>query len=189
MNSLMLRKSDKSCLILVLPSGLHLRQQLLSDFMALKNSLQLFLQLNLMSRCVTDGSLPYNNVTRRVKSKDFSVFFVEKVRVQYRFSKTGALNFLNLGFFNFTKLSTSYVINVFLMIYQLGTCCVYVVFVASNIKGIVDLYFDEVDVRLIMLVILLPLIFINWVSCCMICLTQFIRRIFRYAKSPCWARV
>lgn len=56
-------------------------------------------------------------------------------------------------------------INVFLMIYQLGTCCVYVVFISSNIKGVVDLYTAEpVDVRLIMVMILLPLIFLNWVS-------------------------
>lgn len=59
----------------------------------------------------------------------------------------------------------SYIINVFLLIYQLGTCCVYVVFISSNIKGIVDLYTEEkVDVRLIMVIILLPLIFLNWVN-------------------------
>lgn len=58
----------------------------------------------------------------------------------------------------------SYIINVFLLIYQLGTCCVYVVFISSNIKGIVDLYTEEkVDVRLIMVILLLPLIFLNWV--------------------------
>lgn len=40
----------------------------------------------------------------------------------------------------------------------------YVVFVASNIKSILDLYLEEkTDVRLIMLIILLPLILINWV--------------------------
>lgn len=54
--------------------------------------------------------------------------------------------------------------NIFLLIYQLGTCCVYVVFVSTNIKSILDLYLEEVtDVRLVMLVILLPLILINWV--------------------------
>lgn len=56
------------------------------------------------------------------------------------------------------------VVNIFLLIYQLGTCCVYVVFVSTNIKSILDLYLEEVtDVRLVMLVILLPLILINWV--------------------------
>lgn len=55
--------------------------------------------------------------------------------------------------------------NAFLLIYQLGACCIYVVFVASNIKDIVD-YFcdDDIDVRLFMVFILLPLILINWVS-------------------------
>ncbi|XP_011195874.1 proton-coupled amino acid transporter-like protein CG1139 [Zeugodacus cucurbitae] len=57
-----------------------------------------------------------------------------------------------------------HVVNTFLLIYQLGCCCVYVVFVASNIKSIADFYLDEpVDVRLCMVIILLPLIFINWV--------------------------
>lgn len=57
-----------------------------------------------------------------------------------------------------------HVVNTFLLIYQLGTCCVYVVFVATNIKSISDYYTEEAtDVRLIMLIILLPLILINWV--------------------------
>lgn len=57
-----------------------------------------------------------------------------------------------------------HVVNTFLLIYQLGTCCVYVVFVSSNIKSIADYYLDDpVDVRLCMLIILLPLILINWV--------------------------
>ncbi|KAI8040902.1 hypothetical protein M5D96_006845 [Drosophila gunungcola] len=56
------------------------------------------------------------------------------------------------------------VVNTFLLIYQLGTCCVYVVFVASNIKAIVDAVADtNIDVRLCMIIILLPLILINWV--------------------------
>ncbi|XP_055632906.1 uncharacterized protein LOC129773330 [Toxorhynchites rutilus septentrionalis] len=57
-----------------------------------------------------------------------------------------------------------HIINTFLLIYQLGTCCVYVVFVASNIKAIADFYTEsDTDVRLFMLIILLPLILINWV--------------------------
>lgn len=57
-----------------------------------------------------------------------------------------------------------HIINTFLLIYQLGTCCVYVVFVSSNIKAIADYYMEtETDVRLYMLIILLPLILINWV--------------------------
>ncbi|XP_037034964.1 proton-coupled amino acid transporter-like protein CG1139 [Bradysia coprophila] len=57
-----------------------------------------------------------------------------------------------------------HVVNTFLLIYQLGTCCVYVVFVSTNIKSISDYYTEEeTDVRLFMLIILLPLILINWV--------------------------
>ncbi|KAI8126092.1 hypothetical protein FF38_03692 [Lucilia cuprina] len=57
-----------------------------------------------------------------------------------------------------------HVVNTFLLIYQLGTCCVYVVFVSSNIKSVVDYYVDKpVDVRLCMVIILLPLILINWI--------------------------
>lgn len=54
--------------------------------------------------------------------------------------------------------------NAFLLIYQLGACCIYVVFVASNIKDIVDNFVDQdIDIRVFMLIILLPLILINWV--------------------------
>lgn len=54
--------------------------------------------------------------------------------------------------------------NVFLLIYQLGSCSVYLVFVASNIKAVADYYTaQETDVRFIMVLILLPLILINWV--------------------------
>lgn len=57
-----------------------------------------------------------------------------------------------------------HLVNTFLLIYQLGTCCVYVVFVASNIKSVADDYLESpLDVRLCMLIILLPLILINWV--------------------------
>ncbi|XP_037931520.1 proton-coupled amino acid transporter-like protein CG1139 [Teleopsis dalmanni] len=57
-----------------------------------------------------------------------------------------------------------HIVNTFLLIYQLGTCCVYVVFVASNIKSIADYYLETpIDVRLCMLIILIPLILINWV--------------------------
>lgn len=56
----------------------------------------------------------------------------------------------------------SHIVNTFLLIYQLGTCCVYVVFVATNITSILNLYLDEeTDVRLVMLCLLLPLLLIN----------------------------
>lgn len=74
--------------------------------------------------------------------------------------------FLGAGYNTFLLFfSHSHVVNVFLLIYQLGTCCVYVVFVSSNIKAIADYYTEtDTDVRLYMLIILLPLILINWVG-------------------------
>lgn len=57
-----------------------------------------------------------------------------------------------------------HVVNAFLILYQLGTCCVYVVFVSRNIKEVVDEYHEtKLDVRLYMVMLLLPLILINWV--------------------------
>ncbi|XP_054008695.1 proton-coupled amino acid transporter-like protein CG1139 [Hylaeus anthracinus] len=56
-----------------------------------------------------------------------------------------------------------HVINVFLMIYQLGSCCVYTVFIATNLKMALDSYLPEIDLRLYMLAILLPLILVNWI--------------------------
>ncbi|GLV45553.1 uncharacterized protein CBL_02573 [Carabus blaptoides fortunei] len=56
-----------------------------------------------------------------------------------------------------------HIVNGFLLFYQLGTMCVYTVFIAQNIKDVVDEYLGEEDIRLYMLVLLLPLILINWV--------------------------
>ncbi|XP_049818590.1 proton-coupled amino acid transporter-like protein CG1139 isoform X2 [Aethina tumida] len=54
-------------------------------------------------------------------------------------------------------------VNVFLLIYQLGTCCVYTVFIAANIKEVCDVHITELDERIYMLIFLLPLILINFV--------------------------
>ncbi|XP_039287154.1 proton-coupled amino acid transporter-like protein CG1139 isoform X1 [Nilaparvata lugens] len=53
--------------------------------------------------------------------------------------------------------------NAFLLAYQLGSCCIYVVFVASNIKSVMDDYIEPMDVRVYMVILLVPLILINWV--------------------------
>ncbi|XP_055297031.1 proton-coupled amino acid transporter-like protein CG1139 isoform X2 [Sitodiplosis mosellana] len=55
--------------------------------------------------------------------------------------------------------------NAFLLMCQIGACCIYVVFMAKNIKSIVDYATgsDETDVRLYMVLILLPIIFLNWI--------------------------
>lgn len=51
----------------------------------------------------------------------------------------------------------------FMIAYQLGICCVYIVFVASNIKQVADQYWEPLDVKTHMLILLLPLILINYI--------------------------
>nr|CAD7445234.1 unnamed protein product [Timema bartmani] len=55
------------------------------------------------------------------------------------------------------------VVNAFLIIYQLGICCVYIVFVATNIKQVGDKYYREMNVKIYMLILLGPLILINYI--------------------------
>ncbi|CAK9823226.1 Proton-coupled amino acid transporter-like protein CG1139 [Anthophora retusa] len=56
-----------------------------------------------------------------------------------------------------------HIINLFLMVYQLGSCCVYTVFVATNLQLALNSTLPDIDVRLYMLAILLPLILVNWI--------------------------
>nr|XP_034839393.1 proton-coupled amino acid transporter-like protein CG1139 isoform X2 [Maniola hyperantus] len=58
----------------------------------------------------------------------------------------------------------AHVVNAFLLIYQIGTCCVYVVFVSENIHYVLTKHFElEVSVIEVMTYILIPLVMINWV--------------------------
>lgn len=55
-----------------------------------------------------------------------------------------------------------FIITSFLNLTMIGCCCIYVVFVGTNIKQLVDTYFDmTVDVRVVMLVLMVPLILLN----------------------------
>ncbi|KAG4078285.1 hypothetical protein HA402_012995 [Bradysia odoriphaga] len=55
-------------------------------------------------------------------------------------------------------------VNVIFLICEIGACCIYVVFISSNVKELTDYFFTlDTDVRWIMLILLLPLIFINWI--------------------------
>jgi proton-coupled amino acid transporter len=45
----------------------------------------------------------------------------------------------------------------------MGACCVYTVFIAENVKHVADEYIDKLDVKIWMLVFLLPLILINYI--------------------------
>ncbi|XP_017752370.1 PREDICTED: proton-coupled amino acid transporter-like protein CG1139 [Eufriesea mexicana] len=55
-------------------------------------------------------------------------------------------------------------INLFLMVYQMGTCCVYTIFVAENLQKALETYVSKIDIKLYMLAILLPLILVNWIK-------------------------
>ncbi|XP_045784934.1 proton-coupled amino acid transporter-like protein CG1139 isoform X1 [Maniola jurtina] len=58
----------------------------------------------------------------------------------------------------------AHVVNAFLLIYQIGACCVYVVFVSENIQYVLTKHFElEVTVIQVMTYILIPLVMINWV--------------------------
>ncbi|XP_075229301.1 proton-coupled amino acid transporter-like protein acs isoform X2 [Lycorma delicatula] len=50
------------------------------------------------------------------------------------------------------------IVDGFLISYQLGICCVYIMFVATNVKQVADMYVTPIDVRIHMLILLIPLI-------------------------------
>lgn len=56
------------------------------------------------------------------------------------------------------------VINVFLVITQLGFCCVYFVFVAANIQEVVTHYFFRISVKWVLFMLLIPMILLNCVK-------------------------
>lgn len=57
-----------------------------------------------------------------------------------------------------------HVVNAFLLTFQLGTCCVYIVFISSNVKAVMDQYVEEIGIEIYMLIFLLPLILLNWIK-------------------------
>ncbi|XP_024084904.1 proton-coupled amino acid transporter 1 isoform X2 [Cimex lectularius] len=56
------------------------------------------------------------------------------------------------------------VLNIFLVITQLGFCCVYFVFVARNLQQVANLYMPETSVTWYLFALLLPMILLNWVK-------------------------
>ncbi|XP_011505457.1 PREDICTED: proton-coupled amino acid transporter 1-like [Ceratosolen solmsi marchali] len=55
------------------------------------------------------------------------------------------------------------IVDGFLITYQLGICCVYIVFISSNLKQVADQYAEPLDIKLHMLILLIPLILINYI--------------------------
>ncbi|XP_017773901.1 PREDICTED: proton-coupled amino acid transporter-like protein CG1139 isoform X2 [Nicrophorus vespilloides] len=58
---------------------------------------------------------------------------------------------------------SGHMVNAFLLIYQIGTCCVYIVFIAENIQAVQKVYSEKISLVYLMLMFLLPLILLNWV--------------------------
>ncbi|KAF5282182.1 hypothetical protein FQR65_LT02879 [Abscondita terminalis] len=56
------------------------------------------------------------------------------------------------------------VIKIFLCITQMGFCCVYFVFVATNLHDVIEHYFIDINIHWYLLLLLLPMIFLNWVK-------------------------
>lgn len=50
------------------------------------------------------------------------------------------------------------VVDGFLIVYQAGICCVYVLFVATNIKKLMDIFDNSIDVKVYVASLLLPFI-------------------------------
>ncbi|OXA56591.1 proton-coupled amino acid transporter-like protein CG1139 isoform X2 [Folsomia candida] len=88
-------------------------------------------------------------------------------------TKTPFLNFAEVGELSF-KLGppflrplshvARFVIDAFLCLTQIGFCCVYYVFVATNVQQLVKEQFGyEASVKTYLAILLLPLIFLNWI--------------------------
>lgn len=68
-----------------------------------------------------------------------------------------------VGLRRYSHLSRS-AINIFLCITQIGFCCVYFVFVAVNLQEVVEHYYVKLDIRVYLLIMLIPMILLNLVK-------------------------
>ncbi|XP_031630120.1 proton-coupled amino acid transporter-like protein CG1139 [Contarinia nasturtii] len=56
-----------------------------------------------------------------------------------------------------------HVINAFLLLYQIGSSCIYVVFMTTNIQAVLASFGYNIHIRLLAVIILVPLILLNWI--------------------------
>ncbi|KAK9310406.1 hypothetical protein QLX08_000376 [Tetragonisca angustula] len=93
-------------------------------------------------------------VTRRVNNSSATTGFAGTVELCFA---TGPLALRKYSVF------MRQLVNVFLCITQLGFCCVYFVFIAKNMKQVLDVYGLEMDVHQHMAVILIPIMLSTWI--------------------------
>ncbi|XP_068974164.1 proton-coupled amino acid transporter-like protein CG1139 isoform X2 [Bombus flavifrons] len=93
-------------------------------------------------------------VTRRVNDASATTGFAGTVELCFA---TGPLALRKYSVF------MRQMVNVFLCITQLGFCCVYFVFIAKNMKQVLDVYGIEMDVHQHMAVILIPIMLSTWI--------------------------
>lgn len=56
------------------------------------------------------------------------------------------------------------IVNTFLVITQLGFCCVYFVFVAANLHEVIKHYYMNISVPWLLFILLVPMVLLNWVK-------------------------
>lgn len=81
-----------------------------------------------------------------------------------KFSEVIFFKGINSTSYIFFSFSIRIIVNSFLCTTQVGICCVYLVFVALNIKEIVDHHYSEVDVRFYLLALFIPMILLNFLK-------------------------
>ncbi|KAK5639774.1 hypothetical protein RI129_010585 [Pyrocoelia pectoralis] len=67
------------------------------------------------------------------------------------------------AFFRVLAPISVHLVNTFVLVYELGACCVYIVFIAANVRSVANVYIDDLGIEVYMAIFLLPLIFVNWI--------------------------
>ncbi|CAH1713514.1 proton-coupled amino acid transporter-like protein CG1139 [Aphis gossypii] len=62
------------------------------------------------------------------------------------------------AFLRFGVPLSAFIVDGFLIVYQLGICCVYIMFIGTSIKQVLDIYIEPMNERYYMMMILIPLV-------------------------------